>query len=165
MRALMLCLLLLLSTMSTGIIRADDVVDLGECGLKVTESREIESFKGEKGNLIKPSRRDAKFIELKVEGVANKNGKSLWYPQMFAAIFEYRGYVKIAPAVAIGIKFNDAKSGNQVEQWFNEANVSFAMGCEPGKSFAHYVIVEIPKEVTGFQLQGPTVIQSVELKK
>jgi hypothetical protein len=131
----------------------------------LTEVNEVEGFKGEKGNTIKPSRRNAKFVEIKLEGKAYADGKSGWYPAMFGVLFKYRGTTKITPATALGIKFTNRKTGNKEEHWFNEPDVSFVMGCKTGESFAHYLIVEIPKEVTAFLLQGPAALQHLQLKK
>lgn len=165
MKQVIVCLMLGLLFAFANDSRAKDIIDLSACDLKVTEIREIEGFKGEKGDMIKPSRRNAKFVELKLEGTANAEGESAWYPKMFAAVFEYRGSLKISPAVALGLKFSDKASGSKREQWFSEPEVSFTMKNKMGESFAHYLIIEIPEESKDFHLQGPAAIQQVQLDK
>jgi hypothetical protein len=132
-------------------------LDLGKCNLKIVEVHEIQSFKGEKGE-VKASRRDAKLLEVKVEGVAYSDGVSAWYPQMFAALFNHRGASRITPALALGIKFTNPQNGENVAQWFNAPGVSFTAKHKAGDTVKTYLIIEIAKETNDFILQGPAVI-------
>ncbi|MBN2382675.1 hypothetical protein JXQ70_07320 [bacterium] len=142
---------------------AQNMIDLGRCELKVVQVREIESFQGEQGEKVKPSRRDARFMELKLEGMAYVDGVSAWYPQMFSALFIYRGMLRVTPAVALGIKWNDPISGEQ-ERWFHKAGVSYNMGCNQSESMRAYVIVEIAREADSFQVQGPGFLPQVSVE-
>jgi hypothetical protein len=144
-------------------IVAQEIIDFGKCQLKVTDIREITSFKGEQG-IVKPSRRDAKLLEIKVEGTSDTKGVTAFYPQMFAALFIYRGALRVTPAIAIGIKFKDPLSGNNIENWFNAPGVSFTSKSEVGDSISVYVIVEVAKETTEFKIQGPGIIYSTKNK-
>ena len=163
MRRITLPLLLMSVFVFPGKNFAQDFIDLGKCKIRVTEIKEIKSFKSKKGKTVKPSRRNAKFMELKLEGESYAEGKSAWYPKMFGAMFLYRGVMKITPAIALGIKFKNRTTGNAEEHWFYDPEVSFTMGCKPGESFVHYVIVEIPKDVTDFTFQGPVMIQKLRV--
>ncbi|MFH1196485.1 MAG: hypothetical protein V1720_12345 [bacterium] len=159
-RILSLILFLFLITPATS--NAQTIIDLGKCNLKIIENRERASFKDDDGEIIKPSRRDSRFIEIKVEGKAYTTGVSAWYPQMFAALFVYRGSVRVTPAIAVGIKFSDPLTGKR-EQWFHKEGVSYTAGCEDGQSIGTWVIVEIGKETTDFILQGPASIQNIKI--
>ena len=153
-------MLMLFSTMVNG----QAVLNLGKCDFKISEIREVPGFKGENG-IVKPSRRDAKLLEIKLEGKANSDGASAWYPQMFAAIFYYRGALRITPALAIGMKFKDPLKGENIEQWFNAPGVSFTSKNKEGDPLATYLIVEIAKETNDFILQGPSIITETGLKQ
>lgn len=157
-----MCLFMAFYIIISANVNAQEIIDLGKCNLKITESREIESFKSNKGSTVKPSRRDAKLIELRVDGKTYMKGESAWYPQMFAAMFYYRGSLRITPGIAVGIKFTDPLSGEKKEQWFNEPGVSYTAKHEEGDNIGTWVVVEIAKETKDFILQGPAVIPPIK---
>ena len=154
---------LLSLSISSGAIRAQELIDFGSCNLKVIEVREIEGFTGEKGKMVRPSRRDAGFVEVEIEMNPDSSGAFGLYPAMFSALFRYRGVVQVVPAVALGTKIVDRLTREKREYWYNEPDVSIILEFEAGECFSKYVVLEIPKEVSAFQLQGPAIIQSLRL--
>jgi len=157
--------LLILLMFSTVNAAEPKLIDFGKCQLEVINFDEINQFTGEKGNVIKPSRRDTRFIEVKLRCQTNEAGEFGLYPSMFGAMFRYRGMTQVAPAVAIGTKINDKLTGEIREYWYNEPDVSIILGLKADEKFIKYIILEIPKEVDDFIIQGPRVIQVLSLEK
>ena len=144
-------------------VGAQDLVDFGSCNLKIIQADEIESFKGENGNLIKPSRRDTRLVEVTIEINPTSTGAFGLYPAMFSALFTYRGVIQVTPAVALGTKIVDRMSGDKREYWYNEPDVSIILEVKAGERFIKYVVLEVPKETDALMLQGPTFVGPVGL--
>ena len=140
------------------------LIDFGSCQIEVTNVREIDQFTGENGDIVKPSRRDARFIEVKLSCAAIEEGEFALYPSMFGALFRYRGLAQIVPAVALGTKISDKVTGETKEYWYNEPDVSIVIGVSANERFSKYLILEISKEVNDFVLQGPMSIQTLTLE-
>jgi len=151
-------IIVVLSAVAPAAAYAADLVDFGAFDLKVTEFKEITGFTGEKGDVIKPSRRDAKFVEVTLEITANAGGEFVLYPAMFSALCSYRGVAKALPARALGTKIKDGFSGGVTEYWYNEPGVSVVLEVSAGETFRKYLVVEVPKEIDLFLVQGPKVI-------
>lgn len=158
MKKLLFLIIVLIAIAGNNLLIAQSILDLGKCNLQITEIKEISSFKGARSGEVKPSRRDAKFLEIKVEGIANSDGLSGWYPNMFGALFTYRGALRITPAIAIGIKSKDPLSNKTLEQWFNDPDVSYTAKYNQGDKIVSYIIIEVARETTDFMLQGPVII-------
>jgi hypothetical protein len=102
-------------------------------------------------------------VEVELEISPDSSGAFGLYPAMFSALFQYRGVTPVAPAVAIGTKILDRMSGDSREYWYNEPDVSIILEFKAGERFSKYVVLEVPEEVSDFVVQGPAVIQAVEL--
>jgi hypothetical protein len=151
-------IIVVLSVIAPAAVCAADLVDFGSFESKVTGYKEINSFTSEKGDVIKPSRRDAKFVEVTIEITATAGGEFVLYPAMFSALCSYRGTAKAIPARALGTKIKDRSTGKVTEYWYHEPEVSVILGVKAGETFRKYLVVEVPKEVDEFLVQGPKVI-------
>ena len=155
-------IIVVLGAVAPAAVCAADLVDFGGFNIKVTEFKEINSFTGEKGDVIKPSRRDAKFVEVTLEITATAGGEFVLYPAMFSALCSYRGTAKAIPARALGTKIKDRSSGEVTEYWYHEPDVSVILEVKAGETFRKFLVVEVPKEVDVFLVQGPKVIPAGE---
>lgn len=140
------------------------LMDFGKFQLEVTDYHEIDNFTGENGDIIKPSRRDARFIEVELRCNTDVRGEIGLYPKMFSAMFYYREIATVVPAVAMGTKWVEKESGEYKEAWYNAPGVAIIVGLEAGETFTKYFILEIPKEVDNVIFQGPMSITSLNLK-
>jgi hypothetical protein len=141
---------------------AGDLVDFGAFESKVSGYKTIDSFTGEKGDVVKPSRRDVKFVEVTLEITATAGGEFVLCPGMFSVLCNYRGTAKAIPAVALGTKVKDRSTGEVTEYWYHDPAVSVILEVKSGETFQKYLIVEVPKEVDRFLVQGPKVIPAGE---
>jgi hypothetical protein len=140
------------------------LINFGNFQIEAIDYDEIDQFTGENGNVIKPSRRDARFIEVKLRCKANETGEFCLYPSMFSTLFCYRGIAQAVPAVAMGTKIVDKMTGETREYWYNEPEVSIILGVKKDETITKYFVLEIPKEVDDFIFQGPMAIQMLILR-
>jgi hypothetical protein len=115
-----------------------ELLDFGAFDLKVTSIKEISGFRGEKGNTIKASRRDARLVEVELTGRANATGEFALYPMMFSALCNYRGVANVFPARAIGTKIKNRITGKVTEYWYNEPGVSVIIGMNEGETIRRH---------------------------
>lgn len=133
-------------------------LDLNICEMKVGQMRDVASVQGERGKTIKPSRRDAKLIEIEFLGVTESGGTTGIYPAGFSVLCAYRRSAKIFPSVAVGVKHSGA-DGERLEYWLNEEGASMMMGFSPGEKIRFYAVFEVPKDSTDFQIQYPVFLK------
>jgi len=143
-------------------VSGQELLDFGRFDIKVTETKEIESFTGESGTVISASKRSNRLIEVKLEITSYDEGDFALYPKMFSCMFPYRGEVLVVPAVAFGTKITDKSTGEITEYWYHDPEVSIILGVGKNEKFRKYVILELPEETERFYLQGPKVIAEVE---
>ncbi|MCB2229821.1 hypothetical protein KQH82_03830 [bacterium] len=142
-----------------------ELLNFGEFPVESVEFTEIAEFTGENGNSIKPSRRDTRFVEVKLVCTSNAAGEFALYPKMFSALFRFRGVAQIAPAVAMGTKTIDKFSGQTREYWYNEPDVSIVVEIEAGERIVKYFVFEVPEETGSFVFHGPIALGTIELSK
>ena len=150
-----------------GIINAQEIdqqkkyynlVDFAECNIKVEKYSFPEIVKLQDGTYIKPSRMDAKLIELKLSGVAPEIGRISLNPFLFGINCMFRDHLKFLSAKAIGVKGKNPDTDEVIEIWYWKKEDSFNYFVESvGIKFEFYLLVEIPKEIDEFYLRIPSV--------
>lgn len=156
MKTLFLSFLFVFSFFLSPVCAEDEIrfLDLSSCEMKVGEIREVESIQGERGKVLKASRRDAKLIEVEFVGMTETGGTTGIYPTGFSVMCSYRRAAKIFPSIAVGVK-HSGPDGESLDYWLNEEGVSMIMGYSEGEKIRFFAVFEVPRTATGFVVQYP----------
>jgi hypothetical protein len=144
----------------TSIVNGQNLLDFGQFKIEVLGKTNIAEFVGEKGDVIKASKRSNQLIEIKLEISTNETGEFSLYPKMFSCMFSYRGVANVAPAAALGTKVK--LNGTVNEYWYTDPEVSVIIGVNKNDKFIRYLIIELPKETGKYFLIGPKVIAELD---
>lgn len=132
-------------------------LDLNHCEMKVGQIQEVKSIQGDRGKVLKPSRRDAKLIEVEFLGVTESGGTTGIFPQGFSVLCTYRRSAKIFPSAAVGVK-HAKPDGELSEYWLNEEGASMMMKYSPGEKIRFFAVFEVPENAEDFLVQYPVLL-------
>lgn len=132
--------------------------------MQVAEVNIVEEVDTKDGT-IEAENRNNVLVEVKLTGLSPEPGLIIYNTSIFSAVIKYRGFYKIVSARAIGVK-PEIVPGEKIEVMISDlaASMNNAMS-KPGKEEL-FVYFEIPKEITEFQVQIPSLLNSLaQVKK
>lgn len=136
------------------------LVDFAQCNLKVTEIETVKSITLNDGKTLSPSRRDAKLVLVKLEGIAPDFGRISYNPSLFGVNYIFRGSLSFSFAKAIGWR-GVTLDGEVTDIWHYKAESAFNIVIESaGDEVSIRVALEMPASLKTFYLRIPTMIQN-----
>ena len=150
-----------LSWYSGSDVLADDevpFVSMSELQFAVDSVFKVESVLSERQAVLKSSKRSSQLVEVKLVGVAPRDGQIGLYPSAFSLVMNWRDVPGIYPSMAFGRK-RKLLEGIE-EYWLHLPEASMLLGFSAGERIVIYALFEVPKDATGFQIQIPTMVSA-----